>query len=163
MERDDFLKIRNISSSDYQSVISVVNDWWDGRDMAKLLPKLFFDHFSSTSYILEEHGQIAGFLIGFISQSRDKEAYIHFVGIHPKYRKQGLGRLLYEQFFDEVKKRGVKMVRCVTSPVNKTSIAYHKKMEFSIEEGGLCVDGISIHSDYDGQGGDRVLFVKSLV
>jgi hypothetical protein len=55
------------------------------------------------------------------------------------------------------------MVRCVTSPINKTSIVYHEKMGFSIEEGDQCLDGISFHSHYDGQEGDRVLFVKSLV
>ncbi|MFE3981983.1 GNAT family N-acetyltransferase, partial [Priestia sp. YIM B13546] len=41
------------------------------------------------------------------------------------------------------------IVRCVTSPVNKASIAYHTKMGFEIEQGNK-----------DNQ--DKVLFVKYL-
>jgi ribosomal protein S18 acetylase RimI-like enzyme len=130
--------------------------------MADMLPKLFFDHFQDTSYIVEDNGEVIGFLIGFISQSRNKEAYIHFVGVHPQYREHGVGRSLYETFFNAVKIRGVENVRCVTSPVNKSSIAYHKKMGFVIEKGDKIVDGVDVLLDYDGKGGDRVLFVKRL-
>ncbi|MFU1794633.1 N-acetyltransferase family protein [Paenibacillus azoreducens] len=156
------MNIRNVQSSDYKLIISVLNDWWNGRQMADMLPKLFFDHFQDTSYIVEDNGEVIGFLIGFISQSRNKEAYIHFVGVHPQYRKHGVGRRLYETFFNAVKIRGVENVRCVTSPVNKSSIAYHKKMGFVIEKGDKIVDGVDIHLDYDGKGGDRVLFMKRL-
>ena len=34
------------------------------------------------------------FLAGFISQSRPGEAYIHFAGVDPAERVNGLGRLL---------------------------------------------------------------------
>lgn len=156
------MNIRNVQSSDYKLIISVLNDWWNGRQMADMLPKLFFDHFQDTSYIVEDNGEVIGFLIGFISQSRNKEAYIHFAGVHPQYRQHGVGRRLYETFFNAVKIRGVENVRCVTSPVNKSSIAYHKKMGFVIEKGDKIVDGVDIHLDYDGKGGDRVLFMKRL-
>ena len=36
--------------------------------------------------------------VGFMSQSRPAEAYIHFVGVHPDERGHGLGRRLYEHF-----------------------------------------------------------------
>ncbi|BFH62912.1 GNAT family N-acetyltransferase [Paenibacillus azoreducens] len=156
------MNIRNVQSSDYKLIISVLNDWWNGRQMADMLPKLFFDHFQDTSYIVEDNKEVIGFLIGFISQSRNKEAYIHFVGVHPQYREHGVGRRLYETFFNAVKIRGVENIRCVTSPVNKSSIAYHKKMGFVIEKGDKIVDGVDIHLDYDGKGGDRVLFMKRL-
>lgn len=156
------MNIRNVQSSDYKLIISVLNDWWNGRQMADMLPKLFFDHFQDTSYIVEDNEEVIGFLIGFISQSRNKEAYIHFVGVHPQYREHGVGRRLYEIFFNAVKIRGVENIRCVTSPVNKSSIAYHKKMGFVIEKGDKIVNGVDIHLDYDGKGGDRVLFMKRL-
>ncbi|MBE9914195.1 GNAT family N-acetyltransferase [Paenibacillus donghaensis] len=156
------MNIRNVRSSDHKLIIQVLNDWWNGRQMADMLPKLFFDHFQDTSYIVEDNGEVIGFLIGFISQSRSKEAYIHFVGVHPQYREHGVGRRLYETFFNAVKIRGVENIRCVTSPVNKSSIAYHKKMGFVIEKGDKIVDGVDVHLDYDGKGGDRVLFMKRL-
>lgn len=74
----------------------------------------FCDHFKNTSFIVEEEGKIIGFLIGFLSQSYSNEAYIHFVGIHPGYRGKGIGKQLYNQFFDVIKQNGRNIVRCVT-------------------------------------------------
>ncbi|WP_368896772.1 GNAT family N-acetyltransferase, partial [Priestia megaterium] len=127
--------VRLVKGSDYYVISPLINDWWNGRQMSDLLPKLFFDHFKNTSFIVEEEGEIIGFLIGFLSQSYSNEAYIHFVGIHPQYRGKGIGRQLYNQFFDVIKQSGRNIVRCVTSPVNKASIAYHTKMGFEIEQG----------------------------
>lgn len=130
--------------------------------MADMLPKLFFDHFTSTSFIAEEGGKTIGFLIGFLSQSHADEAYIHFVGVDPDYRKQHFGRQLYNRFFQTAKEGGRNKVRCVTSPVNRTSIAFHGKMGFEMEAGDRVEDGVPIHTDYDGPGQDRVLFLKKL-
>jgi hypothetical protein len=38
-------KIRHISPTDYNSIISVLDEWWGGRPMSTMLPKLFFTHF----------------------------------------------------------------------------------------------------------------------
>ena len=157
------MNIRYVKGSDYYVISPLINEWWGGRNMADLLPKLFFDHFTNTSFIAEMEGEIVGFLIGFLSQTHSDEAYIHFVGIHPSYRKQNLGKKLYEEFFKTVQENGRNIVRCVTSPVNKVSIAYHTKMGFKIEDGDGFVDGVSVHTGYDGSNQDRVLFVKELV
>ncbi|WP_282173763.1 GNAT family N-acetyltransferase [Cytobacillus firmus] len=113
-------------------------------------------------FVAEKDGEIFGFLIGFLSQTHPNEAYIHFVGVNPAVRKQSIGKQLYNKFFDMVKTNNRQIVRCVTSPVNKTSIAYHTRMGFNIEEGDKLIDGISITSDYDGPDQNRVLFVKQL-
>lgn len=153
---------RYAEASDYQPIISVVNEWWGGRIMADMLPKLFFVHFRQTSFVVEKNGDIIGFLIGFVSQTFPDEAYIHFVGVHPEYRKNGLGRALYERFFQAVKELGRSRIRCVTSPMNKGSIAFHLRMGFSMEPSEEIVEGISVVKDYDGRGEDRVLFSKLL-
>ena len=46
--------------------------------------------------------------------------------------------------------------------INETSIAFHIRMGFEIEPGDVIVDGISAHSNYDGRGESRVLFVKHI-
>lgn len=127
-----------------------------------MLPKLFFVHFQSTSFVAEQDGQIAGFVTGFVSQTFLDEAYIHFVGVNPNYRKSGIARALYDKFFEAVSDAGIRTVRCVTSPVNKASIAFHRSLGFSIKEGGKLMDGVSVFEDYDGPGEDRVLFYKDL-
>ena len=111
------LEIRHANPSDYGGVIQHVNAWWGGREMAPMLPKLFFLHFEGTSFVAEdEEGKLVGFLIGFLSQTDPEEAYIHFVGVSPSQRGSGVGRELYERFFAVVAAEGRSLVRCVTSP-----------------------------------------------
>ena len=122
--------------------------------MAPMLPKLFFLHFEGTSFVAErDDGTIAGFLIGFLSQTDDSEAYVHFVGTAPELRGSGLGRQLYERFFDAAREHGRSVARCVTSPVNTTSVAFHEALGFTADR---------VAKDYDGPGEDRVLLVKQL-
>jgi ribosomal protein S18 acetylase RimI-like enzyme len=148
------MEIRHAHPSDYGRVIGRVNAWWGGRDMAPMLPKLFFVHFEGTSFVIDdEEGQLAGFLIGFLSQTEPDEAYIHFVGVAPERRGEGLGRRLYERFFDEALEHGRLRVRCVTSPANTSSVGFHEKL-------GFVVDRVA--EEYDGPGEDRVLLVKHL-
>ena len=154
--------IRNAEAGDYQAIINVLDEWWGGRQMASMLPKLFFVHFRPTSFVAEDNDLIVGFVIGFVSQTLRYEGYIHFLGVHPDFRKQGLGRRLYERVFDSMLGAGCRIVRCVTSPVNKGSIAFHMNMGFDPENSGTIIDGIPVFEDYDGVGEDRVLFSKVL-
>jgi GNAT superfamily N-acetyltransferase len=154
--------LRTIRSSDYGPVIAVVDDWWGGRQMADMLPRLFFDHFTDTCFAAERDGELVGFLVGFTSQSRRAEAYIHFVGIDPRERGSGLGRRLYECFFAAARARGCELVRAVTSPVNRGSVRFHQRMGFDIEPGDAVIDGIPVTTGYGGPGQDRVRFVKRL-
>ena len=119
-----------------------------------MLPKLFFIHFEGTSFVAEgDDGELLGFVCGFLSQTVDDEAYIHFVGIDPELRGTGLGSALYERFFEEARTNGRSVVRCVTSPVNQRSVAFHESLGFEVER---------VVEDYDGPGEDRVLLVKRL-
>ena len=144
------MEIRHAEPADYGRV----NAWWGGRDMAPMLPRLFFVHFEGTSYVVDDgDGQLAAFLIGFLSQTDPAEAYIHFVGVSPEHRGGGLGRRLYERFFEDARAAGRTRVTCVTSPVNEGSVAFHEALGFTSER---------VAHDYDGPGEDRVLFVKTL-
>jgi len=122
--------------------------------MAPMLPQLFFLHFEGTSFVAEDdEGELAGFLVGFLSQTNPDEAYIHFVGVAPERRGEGIGSALYERFFEEVGAHGRSLVRCVTSPVNESSVSFHEALGFEVER---------VVPDYDGPGEDRVLLVKRL-
>ena len=156
------IRIRNAEPSDYQPIISVINEWWGGRSMADMLPKLFFVHFRQTSFVAEHGDDIVGFLIGFTSQTfPDERTSILLVYILKIGRKVS-GETLYNRFFEKAKAFGCSRVRCVTSPVNRGSVTFHLRMGFSMESGAKTVDGISVVEDYDGRGEHRVLFLKSL-
>jgi hypothetical protein len=78
------LVTRNVIEDDYFKVMDVINNWWGGRQMTHLLPRLFFEHFQSTSFIVEDvNNRLSAFLIGFVSQTHPNVAYIHFVGVNP--------------------------------------------------------------------------------
>jgi ribosomal protein S18 acetylase RimI-like enzyme len=155
-------QIRHIEPSDYPPIISVVDDWWGGRNMADMLPKLFFVHFRQTSFVAEQAGAIVGFLTGFVSQTFRNEAYIHFAGVHPEFRARGIGRTLYGHFIETARESGCAVVRCVTSPANKDSIAFHQRIGFLIEPRNIEIKGVPVAENYDGRGGDRVLFYLDL-
>ncbi|MBM7583698.1 ribosomal protein S18 acetylase RimI-like enzyme [Bacillus pakistanensis] len=156
------MKIRTVKDSDYDLISPLINEWWGGRQMSDMLPRLFFTHFQDTSFIAEKNGEITGFLIGFLSQSHRQEGYIHFVGVDPDYRNKNIANNLYHEFSVMMKKKKRTIIRCVTSPINKGSIAFHQKMGFEIIKGDTLVNGVSVHSNYDGENGDRVLFIKKI-
>lgn len=156
------MRIRNAVPADYAPIIATLDAWWGGRPMADMLPRLFFTHFRDTSFVVEQEGLITAFLCAFFSQTFPEQAYIHFVGVDPEHRKDGLGRLLYERLFDVARASGRRVVRCVTAPANKASIAFHLRMGFEIEPGETLVNGLSVHSGYDGADGARVCFRKEL-
>lgn len=154
------MRIRRAQTQDYYTVKQVINEWWGGRDMAGKLPKFLFDHFQETSFIAEVNGRMAGFLVGFLSQTRKEEAYIHFAGVHPENRGEGIAEGLYEAFFDCALDEGRRTVRAVTSPVNEASVAFHQAMGFNLVAGDKTENGLPIHTDYDGEEQDRILFEK---
>ena len=152
------LTIRNSKPLDHQGIISVMKDWWGGRDLAWMLPRLFLEHFCSTSFVIEKGENLVAFLIGFLSQSKANEGYIHLVGVHPNYRGVGLGEFLYHRFFQICKKNNRDTIRACTSPVNKGSIEFHKKIGFNILKGDAEVDGVQVSLDYNHPGDSKVLF-----
>ena len=109
------LRIRQAEPADYDGVIAVLDDWWGGRPMRDMLPRLLFTHFRQTSFVAELDGDLAGFLVGFLSQTFPDEAYVHFVGVAPASRSSGVARALYERFFAAAKANGRTLARCVTS------------------------------------------------
>jgi RimJ/RimL family protein N-acetyltransferase len=128
------MTLRPATRADLDRIRVVLVEWWDGRDLTSLLQPLFLENFASTSLIVDDDdGSLAGFLIGFPSQDDPDAAYVHFVGVAPTRRGTGLGRTLHDAFADRMAARGVGTVRCVTSPVNADSIAFHLRIGFVVE------------------------------
>jgi ribosomal protein S18 acetylase RimI-like enzyme len=123
-----------------------------------MLPKLFLNHFYSTSFVIENDDGLIAFLIGFLSPSNKNEGYIHFVGVHPDYRGKGTGRFLYKEFFKMCKINDRDIIKACTSPVNKGSIKFHQRMGFKILKGEAEIDGVQVTLDYNKPDDPKVLF-----
>lgn len=154
--------IRHLDVGDFDRLIRVVDEWWGGRPVRGLLPRLFFEHFSTTSFAIGSGEDLHAFLVGFRSQSFPEIAYIHFVGVAPAYRGHGYGRHLYARFFACVAALGCTEVRAITSPVNTGSIAFHRRLGFTLIDAGGWIDGIPVSLDHAGEGAHRVLFRREL-
>jgi ribosomal protein S18 acetylase RimI-like enzyme len=156
------LSIRQLRPTDYGSIVAVLDDWWGGRRMRTAFPRLFVDHFWSTSFVAEKAEEVIGFLVGFLSPSQPVVAYVHFMGVHPQYRGRGIGRLLYQRFFELARRDGRTEVRAITSPTNRDSIAFHLRLGFEIEKGQGQENGMSVQLSYGPNGESRVVLVKTL-
>ena len=75
------MKLRQIKESDYDQIIGELDNWWGGRHMSDMLPRLFFRHFSDTGFAVEEKGRVIAFIIGFLSQASPDHSYVYNVPI----------------------------------------------------------------------------------
>jgi GNAT superfamily N-acetyltransferase len=154
--------IRQLESADYDRIEPVVDEWWGGRPVRGLLQRLFFEHFGPMSFFVGSDAAVEAFLIGFRSQSHPGLGYIHFVGVRPDLRGRGLGRLLYERFFEAARSSGCAEVQCITSPHNAQSVAFHRRMGFELLPGAAEVNGFPVSLNHAGPGQARVVFRKQL-
>ena len=154
------LTFRTPTEADYPDVLEALDAWWGdvggangGTERARLLPRLFFQHFTDTSIVVLNRGDIVAFLIGFLSQSRTDQAYIHFVGVAPSHRRRGIANDLYRHFFDTARRHGRRSVHAITSVGNAASQDFHRRIGFAVSDPVV---------NYDGRGGDRVTFTLDL-
>ena len=156
------IEMREATVGDHARIQDVMVDWWGGRDLRASSPKVMLIHFSNTSFVAEADGELAGFLIGFFSQIEPDTGYIHFAGVHPGYRDRGIGRTLYEKFYDRCKTGGRQTIKSCTAPINRSSINFHKSLGFDIVKGDTVIDGVEVSTTFMGPKDPLVLFVKNL-
>lgn len=165
--------LREPRVSDHPAIVGCIQRWWadsrtpeQARQLSMLLPRLFLEFFAGTSLVLEDAPEdgagIRAFLVGFHAGDNATEAYIHFVGVDPELRGRGVARRLYTEFFRRAAEAGRTDVRAITSPGNTGSIAFHRAMGFTLVSGDREIDGVPVHTDYDGPGRDRVCFHRTL-
>jgi ribosomal protein S18 acetylase RimI-like enzyme len=165
MSDDAALRARHPTEADYPTIIELVDEWWGGRRMRALLPRLWFQHFTRTSWILEtDDAKPAGFVVAFVSPDDPTIGYVHMIAADPNRRRDGLGRRLYGLVFDDFASRGVRRVKSITWPGNRTSVAFHTALGFVIDDGPGTqrLYGTPAYADYDGWGEDRVVFTRDL-
>jgi ribosomal protein S18 acetylase RimI-like enzyme len=158
--------VSQLHVDDFPYISQRLDSWWGGRNMAAMLPRLWFKDFSDTSFVIKNpEGNPIAFLVGYLSPQDPDKAYVHFIGVDPAYRKAGLGRLLYENFAEKAQARGASRLEAVTSPVNTTSLAFHERLGFVARQN----DGSFVRPtesepliDFDGNGEDRVSLVCQL-
>ncbi len=159
------LRFRRPTEGDHAGVIAVVDEWWGGRGMRALLPRLWFQHFTGTSWIAEDDaGRLGGFLVAFISPDAPDTGYVHMIAADPNRRRSGIGAALYQRAFADLAALGARRVVAITWPGNRISVAFHLRQGFRVLTSAATVPiyGTPATPDYDGEGEDRVVFVRDL-
>jgi ribosomal protein S18 acetylase RimI-like enzyme len=159
------LSFRRPTEADYAGIVRVIDDWWGGRSIAQLLPRLWLQHFTGTSWLAEQaDGRIAGFLIGFLSPDHPDTAYCHMIATNPNLRRHGLGTALYDRFIADARADGRTQVKAITWPGNRASLAFHRSIGFEVGdgEGSQNLYGAPALPGYDFDREDRSVMTRRI-
>ena len=126
------LEFRSAGPRDAVAIAAAIDTWW-ARHLRHFVHPLFLEHFGDTCVVVEDGGELVAFLVGMLSQRHPGSAYVHFMGVHPDYRRLGLGRELYERFFVLAGERGATVIEAETGAFNAQSIAFHGRLGFTFD------------------------------
>lgn len=148
---------RPLLKQDYDHIVQVIDRWWGGPTSALAHP-IFFYELGQLARVVEDEGTLVGFLFGFVSwptkadSDEQRVGYVHLVGIHPDFRRRGVGKVLYHAFEEDCRALGCTSLKAITTPGNEASIAFHRAMGWASD----------VVEDYAGPGRTRVVFERSL-
>ena len=157
------MDVRPITKADFDRVVEVIDHWWGGP-ISTFAHPIFFYELGGQALVVEKDGEMIGFLLGFVVPPLERPesphlpeavpstGYVHLVGIHPDYRRQGVGRLLYERFTEACRSVGCSRMKAITAFGNEGSIRFHAALGWDIQE----ID------DYAGPNRRRIVFTKPL-
>lgn len=141
---------RPLTKADYDHIVRVIDVWWGGPTSALAHP-MFFYELGRLARVVEAEGSLVGFLLGFVCPDASV-GYVHLVGIHPDYRRRGVGRILYAAFEDDCRRESCRELKAITTSGNDGSVRFHQAQGWSLKE----------IEDYAGPGRHRIVFTKSL-
>lgn len=159
---EDF-KIRNTFEEDFVNIAELAEECSPMETERNSIYHIFTKFFKGTSFVAElTSGEIAGFVLGFISQENPEEAYIHLLCVDPRMRGRNIGRKMVDVFIDAVASKGCKKINLITKPINWNSISFYRKLGFLEEKSGetMNVLGTTAIKNYNGIGQHMVVFYK---
>lgn len=157
------LKIRNTLEEDFVDIAELAEECSPMETERNSIYHIFTKFFKSTSFVAElTSGELAGFVLGFISQENPEEAYIHLLCVDPKMRGRNIGKKLVDAFIDSAASKGCKKINLITKPINWNSISFYKKLGFLEDKNGetMNVLGTTAIKNYNGMGEHMVVFYK---
>ena len=79
----------------------------------------------------EIEGKSIGFTAFYANNITDREAYISLIAVDQNYRKTGIGSVLLDFIFDDLKKHGLNIVRLEVYKNNNVGITFYEKNGFT--------------------------------
>jgi GNAT superfamily N-acetyltransferase len=146
------VQTRTLTKADFDRIVEVFDAWWGGPSSGFSPHPIFFYELGEHALVVDEAGELAGFLFGFIAERPERTGYVQLVGIAPEQRRKGVGRILYEKFTQTCRDAGCVRMKAITTPANEGSLRFHEALGWTAE----TVD------DYAGPDRRRIVFTKAL-
>lgn len=145
------MEAKPLTKNRWDQIVQVIDSWSGGLSRSLAHP-IFFYELGETARIVEEDGELLGFLLGFITPHTPPIGFVHLVGVNPEHRRRSIGRFLYNEFEAECRARKCTSVKAITTLGNDVSLRFHVAIGWDAHE----------TADYAGPGMPRIVFTKQL-
>lgn len=139
-------RVTPLTLETYGVIESAIDRYWVG-DRRPTMHTLFVHESGDLSIVAMRGEVVAGFLFGLRSTA-EPAGYVHLIGVRDDFRRQGLGRTLYQAFAPRAAAAGAEHLKAIVRPDNQPSIDFHASLGMTAE---------LVH-DYVGPGQHRLVF-----
>ena len=154
------MKIEQMTAAVYEQIVDELPDYWGDDRTRGLHHPMFVHEFRETAFAIRIGQMAAAYLLGFVARD-NRYGYIHLAAVRGSHRRRGMGRALYQHFFEYCRARDVRLVKAITRPGNRFSIQFHKRMGFRLF-GETIEHGVPVIKNYSGHREDRVVMFRRL-
>ena len=149
---------RRPTEDDHEPIVRRIDDWAGGRPAGHLVARLWFRHFTGTSWVADRgDGRPIGISIGFVSPDEPSLGILHLVAVDPARRREGIGRELVTKAVADAIEHGAARIRTTAWPDDRPTLAFLETVGFALLEGpgGQRLYGTPARADFDEPGDDR--------
>jgi GNAT superfamily N-acetyltransferase len=150
--------VRRPTEDDHDPITGRIDDWAGGRAARHLLPRLWFRHFTGTSWVATRpDGRPIGLALGFVSPDDPTTGILHVIAVDPAHRRKGLGRELVTRCVADASERGATTIATAAWADDRPTIAFLQAVGFELLDppGRQRLYGMPAIADFDGPGDDR--------
>ena len=132
MEIDDLSSVYHLGEQLFTSEeYPILYRTWDPYEVT--------DHFSSDAeycLVAEANGKVVGFVLATTIEKEGtawkKYGYLSWIGVHDDFQRTGLGRRLYRQVEQKLRKSGTRMIIADTEAENQDALSFFDSIGFSV-------------------------------
>ena len=135
-KKSDFNKILELAKELYEAELpfdkNLDKDYYNSKKAKHDLKKSISSR-RKTFLVAEEDGILKGYVDGYLIKKQvyiNKVAYLDHLCVSKKCRKQGIGRMLIDEFTKIMKGKNAKFIKLNAFEDNNSAVSLYKKEEF---------------------------------
>lgn len=112
------MNIRKIREEEFLDIHGFVSDCKPLESYDEHFYKIMLRYFGNTCFVAESGNNIAGILIGFVSQADRKTYFLWQIGVSSDTRGKGVGSAILEHVEREIRQLGCQRIELTIDPEN---------------------------------------------